>query len=426
MHFRLRIRDADQIVRVACHNERNKRTQEEMNDLCILEHGTIIVGDDGKIAFVGTEAEASTDPRFAGATFDRDLNGHGLSIVPGLVDAHTHPIWAGDRVNEFAMKLAGATYMDIHKAGGGIGFTVEHTRRASPEELKTLLEARLSRMLRAGTTLAETKSGYGLDLETEVKLLKVLHEVSKTHPIGMVTTYLGAHSVPKGTTADAHTRDIVERHLPELKRLEAQGELHVDNVDLFLERGIFELGHAREILVAAQQRGYALNFHGDEMHDMHGAQLAAELKALAISHLESASPEGIEAMGQAGTHAVLLPTCPYVLKKSNLPYPNARAMIAAHVPIVVASDYNPNAHCLAMPVVMNLACIQMGLTMPEVLVASTLNAAASLGRADRYGSLEVGKEGDLVVVGASRWEHLVYELGDPPVAGVYKAGRCVA
>jgi len=425
-HFRLRIRNLDQLVRVAARREVNKRTVEELNDLSIIEHGTIIVNDEGKIAFVGTDSEATADPRFSNATFDEDIDGSGHSLIPGLVDGHTHPIWAGDRVNEFAMKLAGATYMDIHKAGGGIGFTVSHTKAASEAQLRQSLVERLNRMLRCGTTLCEAKSGYGLEYETEMKLIKVLSEVSRVHPIGMSITYLGAHSVPKGTTADAHTQDIIERHLPELKRLQGAGLAHVDNVDLFLEKGIFELSHARAILTAAKAGGWQLNFHGDEMNTMHGAELAAELNALAISHLERASPEGIQAMGQVGVHAVLLPTCPYILKRSALPYPNARAMIEARVPIVVATDYNPNAHCLSMPLVMNLACVQMGLSMPEVLVAATLNAAASLGLSDRYGSLEVGKEADLLLVASPRWEHLVYELGDPPIAGVYRGGRPMA
>uniref|UniRef100_A0A1A8MSC1 Probable imidazolonepropionase n=1 Tax=Nothobranchius pienaari TaxID=704102 RepID=A0A1A8MSC1_9TELE len=261
------------------------------------------------------------------------------------------------------MKLAGATYMDVHRAGGGIHFTVEHTRAAAPSDLLASLRSRLVRLQRAGTTLVECKSGYGLELQTEIKMLE---------------------------------------------ELMSAGKLRVNNIDVFCEQGVFDLDSTRSILEAGKEMGLNINFHGDELHPMNSAQLGAELGALAVSHLEEVTDEGIVAMAKAKTAAVLLPTTAYILR---LPQPRARDMLDAGVIVALGSDFNPNAYCCSMPIVMHLACVNMRMSMSEALAAATINAAFALGRSHTHGSLEVNKHGDLLILKATQWEHLIYQLG---------------
>lgn len=361
---------------------------------------------DGLIKAVGP-ADA-IEVQFSGSSFDNIIDASGMCVLPGLVDAHTHPVWAGDRVHEFAMKLAGASYMDVHRAGGGIHFTVEHTRAAKPSELLASLKNRLNRMLRAGTTLVECKSGYGLELETELKMLEVIEKARSTLPINISSTYCGAHAVPKGKTVDEATEDILQVQLPRLSECIKSGALTVNNIDVFCEEGVFDLTSTKAILQAGKKMGLNINFHGDELHPMNSAQLGAELGALAISHLEEVTDEGIAAMAKAKTAAVLLPTTAYILR---LPQPRARDMLKAGVIVALGSDFNPNAYCCSMPIVMHLACVNMKMSMPEALAAATINAAYALGCSLTHGSLEVNKHGDLLILNTTRWEHLIYQLG---------------
>jgi len=415
----MRIRNASQVVMVCNKGERMKLGN-EMNQIAIVQNGSIIVNHEGLIEAVGPAADL--EAKYANYSFEIEIDGTGKSIVPGFVDAHTHCVWSGDRVHEFAMKLAGATYMDIHKMGGGIGFTVQHTRASSPAELQESLILRLNRMLKFGTTMIEGKSGYGLETETEMKMLEVLHNASKVHPIEIVSTYCGAHSVPKGSTAAQACEDIIHNQIPTLLRLKKEGKISPQNIDIFFEKGVFELEETRKILQAGKDAGLLLNFHGDELNPMKSGQLGGELGAQAISHLEKVDEEGILAMAKKPTVAVLLPTTAYLLR---LEVPPARKMIEHNVPVALGSDFNPNAHCMSMPFVMNLACVTMKLTMNEALVASTINSAASLDRSATNGSIEVGKYGDFVVLNNPNWEHLIYELVDPPIQYVIKKGKIV-
>eukprot|EP01086_Lenisia_limosa_P017759 TRINITY_DN9186_c0_g1_i1.p1 TRINITY_DN9186_c0_g1~~TRINITY_DN9186_c0_g1_i1.p1 ORF type:complete len:429 (-),score=148.66 TRINITY_DN9186_c0_g1_i1:30-1154(-) len=360
--------------------------------------------------------------KLPGAEFEEVFDATGKSIIPGLVDGHTHPVFAGDRVHEFAMKLAGATYIDIHKAGGGIGFTVRHTREAAEADLVPLVKARFDRALKLGTTLIEAKSGYGLETDTELKMLRVINTVTKDHEIESVQTFLGAHSVPKGKTADEATQDVIHNQLPALKEAIAAGEINATQCDVFCEKGVFTVDQTREILKKGMEMGLAANFHGDELTYTRSGELAGELKARAVSHCEMVSAEGMSAMAEAESVAVLLPTTAYILR---IEYPPARKLIEANVPVAIATDFNPNAHCMSMPFVMHLSCVNMRMTMNESLVASTINAAKSIGCSATHGSLEANKAGDFLVVDANNWQHLIYELGDPQVSAVYKAGKKV-
>eukprot|EP00743_Colponemidia_sp_Colp-15_P002051 GILK01002225.1.p1 GENE.GILK01002225.1~~GILK01002225.1.p1 ORF type:complete len:448 (+),score=74.52 GILK01002225.1:72-1346(+) len=417
--FLSRFRNAAQVVCIS-NSRQSVKKGADMQNLCIIENGTVIVGHDGCIVDVGPAQ--LMESKYPDVTYEKDFDCSGMVIVPGLVDAHTHPVWSGDRVHEFAMKLAGATYMDIHNAGGGIGFTVKHTRQSSEAELYALLIGRLDRMLTLGTTLVEAKSGYGLNTPDEMKMLKVIEWANQTHMVDIVSTYCGGHAIPPGMTAAQAADDIINNQIPALHALQTSNQINVEMIDVFCEKGVFELEDSRRILEAGKAAGLAVNFHGEELHPLNSAVMGAQLQARAISHLEHLSEEGIAAMAQADVIGVLLPTTHYIL---HLRDPPTRKMIQSNVAVALGSDFNPNAHCLSMPLTMNLACVNYKMTMPEALVAATLNAAASMNRSDSHGSLEPGKVGDMLILGAPAWEHLIYQMVDPPIAAVIKHGQVV-
>ncbi|ORZ38858.1 hypothetical protein BCR44DRAFT_1427932 [Catenaria anguillulae PL171] len=369
-----------------------------MDHLPSYADASILVGLDGRIVFVGPHDALVSQSWFNASLVHATIDCRGKSLLPGFVDGHTHPVFAGDRVNEFALKLAGATYMDIHKAGGGIGFTVTHTRNASDEQLLA-------------------------DLATRVKMLRVLTRHNKSsHPVKLSVTYLGGHSVPKTKTLTEYTREILDEQIPAIVRAQEAGDVHVDNIDVFYEKGVFEREETVAVLKRGRELGWAINFHGDELHPMQSGTVGAQVGARAISHLEEVSDEDMTVMAQVPIFATLLPTTAYVLR---IAPPPARKLIDAGVPVALGSDFNPNAHCMSMPHVMNLACVMMRLTMNEALVAATINSAASLNQEKERGSLEPGKWADVVVVGHEDWRHVVYEMVDPPIAGVYVKGEKV-
>ncbi|XP_001636017.2 probable imidazolonepropionase isoform X1 [Nematostella vectensis] len=420
------IRHARQVVLV-CKNGERILKGEALKNIAILEgsvnRGISVVADEfGKIECIGYDDDV--EPQYNECSFASEVDATGMCVLPGLIDGHTHPVWVGDRVHEFAMKLAGASYMDVHKAGGGINFTVEHVHKATEDELYEPLKQRLNRMLQCGTTLVEAKSGYGLNTENEMKMLRVIERAKKELPIEISSTFCGAHAIPRGSTAKQAADNIINEQIPTLVKAIKAGELDVENIDVFCEKGVFEVEETRVILQAGKDAGLAINFHGDELHPIKGAELGAELGARAISHLEEISEEGIKAMSKSSVIGVLLPTTAYILR---LKPPPARAMIDAGVAIALGTDFNPNAYCLSMPLTMHLACCILRMSMTEALAGATINAAASLGRADTHGSLEVGKFADMVVINAERWEHLIYQIGghDDIIQHVVKHGKVV-
>ncbi|KAL7075093.1 hypothetical protein ACQ4LE_005901 [Meloidogyne hapla] len=325
------------------------------------------------------------------------------------------------------MKLDGATYMEVQAAGGGIHFTTEKTREASEEQLLSNFLEIAKEMSKSGTTLIEAKSGYGLTTESEIKMLQVLENASttKNFPLEISSTFCGAHAIPKDKTEAEQTKIIINEMLPEVAKQKENGKLSsLENVDVFCEKNVFGLESSRQILEAAKIIGLRPNFHADELSPLGGAEMAAEIKATAVSHLEEISQEGVQALAKSGTVAVLLPSTAYILK---LKSPPARDMIKAGVCVALGSDFNPNAYCYSMPTIMNLACVLFGLSMPDALVAATLHAAHSLGRGKTHGAVSEGRVADLIVLNTNKWEHIIYRLSahQSIIEKVIKYGKVV-
>ncbi|XP_046405938.1 probable imidazolonepropionase [Ischnura elegans] len=398
---------------------------DRMARVVIREHPagiSVAVDGNGKIEKIGSNPEIQN--LYSHVKFDEIIDASNMCILPGLIDAHTHPIWGGDRVREFEMKLAGATYLQIHEQGGGIFFTVEETRKKTDDELYESLKRRLELMAQSGTTLVECKSGYGLEKDEEMRLLKIIENVKEECPIEISSTYCGAHAIPKNKTAEEATLNIVNDQIPELKQLIDRGILSVENIDAFCEKKVFDTDQSRRILEAGKHIGLRINFHGDELYPTKSAEMGASIGATAISHLEEISNDGISAMAKSNCVAVILPTTAYIMK---LKAPPVQHLIKAGVPVALGTDFNPNAYCLSMPMVMNLACTALGMSMPQALNAATINSAASLGRSGTHGSIEVGKYGDLIILNAPRWEHIIYQMGNHHnlIHSVIKKGRVI-
>ncbi len=370
----------------------------------------------GRIKAVGTTEEIQQKHPEAERA-DEVIDAAGHAVIPGLVDCHAHPVFAGDRSDEYAMRLEGKTYREILAGGGGILKSVRHTRAASHDELLRGLRERLDRALSLGTTTMEAKSGYGLDEPTERKMLEVIraaNEGAGRHSIDLVPTLLYAHAMPLGVTASEMADSAIEA-TPRLASL-------AEFVDVFCERGIFELEDARRVLEAGKKAGLGVKVHADEMCLLGGAKLAAELGGVSADHLLFADDEGIEAMRKAKTVAVFLPGTPFVLREG---YSNARRWIAGEVPVALATDLNPNCYCESLPFVFTLAAYEMKMTPAEALVGMTINAAAALRREKEIGSLAPGKLADIVVLKGPSYLHLGYHIGGNPIRQVIKRGTVV-
>ena len=368
--------------------------------------GAFVLCDGGHIAATGRMRDLAP---FPGDVVE--LDARGLSAVPGLVDCHTHACFAGDRVDEFALRASGASYEDIHAAGGGILATVRASRAAGEQGLGEAVLHHRSWMLRAGTTTFEAKSGYGLDRDTELASLRAIAAA------GGAPTWLGAHAVPpEYPNADAYLDFALAEVLPEAAEL-------AEAADVFLERGAFDAAQARRFLEACREAGLVLRLHGDQFTEQGAIPLAIELGARSVDHLEATGDDGIRVLAASDVVGVLLPASALFLGR---PMPRARELVDAGAAIALATDFNPgSAFCESLPLVCSLACTQLQLAPEEALAACTVNAAHVLGRSGRVGRLATGYDADVVLLDAPDWRYLAYHLGGDVVQGVIQMGEVV-
>lgn len=387
------------------------RAGKEQGEILRLHNAYILI-ENGCIAQIGTGI---------GPKAEKEVDAGGRLVTPGLIDPHTHLIFGGWRANELSLKLHGVPYLDILAAGGGILSTVQATREASLEALKEKARPVLQRMLRRGVTACEAKSGYGLDWEQEKKMLLAAKELDKELPVELISTFMGAHALPPAYKQDreAYIRLLIDEMLP---RVKAEGL--AEYCDVFCETGVFTPEESRKILEAAKKLGLGLKCHSDEIDAIGGTQMAASLHAVSCEHLIRCTEDGIAALKAGGTIACCLPATSFYLGADYAP---ARKMIAAGVPVAFGSDFNPGScPCDHLPLAMQIGCYRYRMTPEECLCAVTLNAAAAVGRADRFGSLEEGKQGDMVLWETDSLEYLLYRFGTIPVRQVYKNGILAA
>ncbi|SDC27163.1 imidazolonepropionase [Melghirimyces thermohalophilus] len=412
----LYIRNAAQLVTLK--GPTGPRTRGEMEQLSIIQGGSVWV-EAGRIRFVGTDEEVRRRLRSRIEEAD-EIDATGRLVTPGLVDPHTHLVFAGSREGEFEMRLKGATYMEIMKAGGGIHATTTATRQASREQIYEESQCRLDQFLRHGVTTLEAKSGYGLSLEQELKQLEVARDLNQDHPVEVVSTFMGAHAVPAAyrDRSDDFVDQVIREMIPEVARRKL-----AEFNDVFCERGVFTPDQSRRILEAGKEHGLAPKIHADEIEPYGGAELAAEVGAVSADHLLKASAEGIQAMAKKGVVAVLLPGTAFFLMAEMA---NGRNMVDAGVPVALSTDCNPGSSpTVSLPLIMNLACLHMGMTPAEVLTAATINAAYAINRGDELGSIEEGKQADLVLFDVPNYMGLQYHYGSNHAAVVVKGGRVV-
>jgi len=376
-----------------------------MNDLGIIDKGVVSVKD-GKISYVGKE---SRDAEYMIDTEER-------IVMPGFVDPHTHLVFAGAREDEFELRLKGKSYQEIAKRGGGINSTVKATRKASKDELISLAKKRLDYALEWGTTTMEVKSGYGLNLEDEIKMLEVMNELDEIHSISIVPTFLGAHAFPGEQSREEYIDTLLNEAIPKAKNL-------AKFCDVFCEDGFFTAVESKQILERGKQFGMKPKIHADELNSSGGSEVAGGVGAISADHLVHPSDRGLNMTKEAGTIAVLLPGTTFFLDSEVAP---ARKIMDYGIPIAVGSDFNPGScTILAMPIIIGLACLVLGLTPAEALVSATINAAYAIGLGERIGSLEVGKDADIIVLDVKAYQEIPYWFGHNPVSVVIKKGKIV-
>ncbi|MBA3386465.1 MAG: imidazolonepropionase [Chthoniobacterales bacterium] len=410
----LAILHAAQFVTLA--GPRRPRVGAELGELAIVRDGGMLVRD-GIVVATGSSDEIE---RIApNETSIVDANGR--VVLPGFVDAHAHPVFGGDRLDEFEMRTRGASYEEIAARGGGIRSTVRKTRVATEEQLQQRALKHARWFLQCGTTTVEAKSGYGLSLADELKILRVIRDLKEETPLELVPTFLGAHAVPD-EYQDAPERyvDLVANEmLPQVA-----AERLAEYCDVFCEPGYFDLEMSGRLLTAAKAFGLGLRMHADQLTNSGGANLAAELSATTADHLEQTEDDGIAALKKGGVQPVLLPGSVYSLGKTR--YPRAREMIRAGLAVVLATDFNPGSSPTpSMPMVLSLACTQMKMTPAEGVTAATINAAYSLARGQKIGSLEPGKVANFVVLDCADYRELAYYFGAPQISSVYIRGQRV-
>jgi imidazolonepropionase len=405
------IKNIKQLVTVRS-NGMPVKSGKDMRDLGIIERATVLI-QNGLFAWIGSSAE-----------FDQTVDEHidildasELVGLPGFVDSHTHLLFAGTREDEFAMRLEGKSYQEIAEAGGGILSTVQATRTATKKELKRIARHHVDTMLTEGTTTVEIKSGYGLNEKDEIKMLDAINDLAEECLMDIVPTFLGAHAVPPEfkNNSDAYVDLICTRMLPHI----AQRKL-AKFCDVFCEQGYFSVEQCRRIFATAKPLGIRNKIHADQLTQIGASKLAAEVSAVSADHLEQIDDAGIVAFKQSGTIATVLPGVSFFLDDK---YPPARKIIDAGVPLAIASNFNPGS-CMSysMPMMMTIACTHMSMTPEEALTASTLNGAAALGLSEKLGSIEVGKQADIVLYDIPGYRYLAYHFGTNHVAKVIKHG----
>jgi imidazolonepropionase len=400
---------ASQVITLS--GPKRPRVGKELSELGIIRDGGILIRD-GNINIIGPSDEIEKKSRDAEVV---DLGGR--VALPGFVDAHTHLVFGGNRLDDFERRARGETYEQIAKAGGGIWSTVGKTRAASEDELFLQAKKRVDWFLKCGTTTIEAKSGYGLTIEDELKILRVIRRLSTETPLEIVPTFLGAHAVPRETSPEKYVDFVINEMLPRVAK-----EKLAEFCDVFCERGYFTIEQSRKVLTAAKKLGLKLRGHVDQLSNSGGAKLMAELGAATADHLEKTDSEGIAALKAANVQPVLLPGSVYALGSTS--YPRGREMIDAGLAIVLATDFNPGSSPTpSMPMVLSLACTQMKMSPAEALTAATINAAYSLNCGDRVGSLEPGKFAHIAVFDCEDYRELAYWFGIPQTHSVYVRGE---
>jgi imidazolonepropionase len=401
----LAVLHASQLVTLA--GPQQPRVGSDMSDLAIIHDGGMLITD-GKIDIVG-----SSDRIERNASSAEIIDAGGRVVLPGFVDAHTHLVFAGNRLDDFERRARGETYEQIAKAGGGIWSTVEKTRAASGDELFAQAQKRTEWFLRCGTTTVEAKSGYGLTVEDELKILRVMSRLNEETPLEIVPTFLGAHAVPREMDGDEYIELVIDEMLPRIAT-----EKLAEFCDVFCERGYFDVEQSRRVLTAARKLGLRLRIHADQLTNSGGAKLAAELEGTTADHLEKTDEQGIAAMKSVGVQPVLLPGSVYALGSTD--YPRAREMIEAGLAVVLATDFNPGSSPTpSMPMILSVACTQMKMSPAEATTAATINAAYSLNRGNTIGSLEQGKLANFAIFDCEDYRELAYWFGVPQTHSVY-------
>lgn len=388
----------------------------EMDELDVIENGAVAV-EGGVIVEVGDTARL--EKRHQGAR--RTIDAAGRVVMPGFVDPHTHPVFFATREREFDWRLRGQTYLEITAKGGGIFSSVTSMREAPTEALCEKVRRRCDRFIALGTTTAEAKSGYGLNRDDEIRALEILARLDGEHPIDLIATFLGAHQMPKefADNREAYIVQLTEEIMPEIRKRNL-----AEFCDIFTEKNVYEIEESRRIMACAKALGFKLRFHADELAPIAGAELAAELGAHSADHLVMASDAGIDAMRDAGVTPVILPATVFSLNLKEKP--RSREMIERGLPVALATDFNPGtSFTQSMPEVINIACCMLRFTVAEAINAACVNPAWSLDRGERIGSIEVGKQADLLVLDCESHLYLGYRLGWNPVDHVVKRGKVV-
>ncbi|WP_435155831.1 imidazolonepropionase [Haladaptatus sp. DFWS20] len=397
------VHDANEIV-----------TIEEDGSLGIYEDAAIAVVD-GKIERIGATGPVTRE--FSPEDATHAIDASGKAVVPGFIDPHTHALFAGDRSDEFEAKLQGKTYQEILADGGGILRTVRAVRDASDEELLSNLLSHLDTMLAHGTTTVEVKSGYGLDTETELRMLDVINRADDQHAVNVVPTFMGAHAIPEGRDADDYVDEVIEKQIPAIAE---QGIAQF--CDVFCEEGVFSVEQSRRVLEAGEEYGLTPKVHAEELAHIGGTQLAAELGATSADHLLHATQGDIDVVVESGVVPVLLPGTAFGLGAE---FADARAFLDAGAPVAIATDFNPNCYSQSMGFATSLSCVEMGMTPAESLVAGTKHAGMALDMPDGSGTLQPGTPGDIAVLDAPSYVHVPYNFGVNAVETVLKDGKVV-